>query len=65
MTKYPVKLRREEDQILVSCPDVPGVHTFGADEDAALTRAVEALETMLNGHHDGSRGDSAPLPGEA
>jgi antitoxin HicB len=33
----------------VSFPDVPGVHTFGADRDEALARAVDALETMFMG----------------
>jgi antitoxin HicB len=35
--------------VVVSFPDFPGVHTFGADNDEALARAVDALETMLIG----------------
>lgn len=49
MLRYPVKLDREGSRILVSFPDVPGVHTFGADREEALLRAVDALETMFMG----------------
>lgn len=49
MLRYPVRLEREGNKILVSLPDVPGAHTFGADRDEALARAVDALETMLMG----------------
>ncbi len=49
MLRYPVKLRREGSRILVSFPDVPGVHTYGTGRKQALPRAVDALETMLMG----------------
>ena len=49
MLRYPVKLEREGRRILVSFPDVPGVHTFGANREEALARAVDALETMFAG----------------
>lgn len=49
MLKYPVKLEREGRRTLVSFPDVPGVHTFGANREEALARAVDALETMFMG----------------
>ncbi|MGH8248126.1 MAG: type II toxin-antitoxin system HicB family antitoxin [Gammaproteobacteria bacterium] len=44
-----MKLKPEGTRVLVSFPDVPGVHTFGTDQDEALVRAVDALETMLMG----------------
>ena len=47
MLRYPVKLAPEDGKVLVSFPDFPDVHTFGDDEPEALTRAVDALETML------------------
>jgi len=47
--RYPVKLLREGKSVLVSFPDVPGAHTFGADREEALVRAVDALETMFMG----------------
>jgi len=47
--RYPVTLRRDGGTVNVSFPDVPGVHTFGDDEQEALARAVDALETMFMG----------------
>lgn len=49
MLRYPVKLEREGRRVLISFPDVPGVHTFGANREEALARAVDALETMFRG----------------
>jgi antitoxin HicB len=49
MLKYPVKYEREGRRILVSFPDVPGVHTFGSNQEQALARAENALETMFMG----------------
>ena len=49
MTKYAVDLTREGAHVLVSFPDFPNVHTYGSDEDEALTRAVDALETYFMG----------------
>jgi antitoxin HicB len=49
MMQYPVSLVREGSQTLVSFPDFPNVHTFGADEGEALAHAVDALETYLLG----------------
>ena len=50
MLTYPVKLERDEHgAIMVSFPDVPGAITFGEDEQEALARAVDALETMFMG----------------
>ena len=47
--RYPVTLTRERGRILVEFADFPNVHTFGDDEQEALERAVDALETMLMG----------------
>jgi antitoxin HicB len=44
---YPVVLEPDDGTILVTFPDVPGAITFGDDEEDALYRAVDALETML------------------
>lgn len=49
MLRYSVKLEKEGRRILVSFPNVPGVHTFGASREQALARAVDALETMIIG----------------
>jgi antitoxin HicB len=47
MMQYPVNLVREGSKTLVSFLDFPHVHTYGDDEEEALTRAVDALETYL------------------
>lgn len=52
MIRYPVNLTREGDSLLVSFPDFPDVHTFGEDEQDALVRARDAVETMINGMMD-------------
>ena len=45
MMQYRVNLSREGSKILVSFPNFPNVHTFGDDEEEALVRAVDALES--------------------
>lgn len=48
MYTYPVVLEPDDNgTVMVSFPDVPGAVSFGDDEDEALTRAVDALATML------------------
>ncbi len=45
---YPVTLTPDDNgTILVTFPDIPEAVTFGDDEDDALLRAVDALESML------------------
>jgi antitoxin HicB len=48
MLQYPVSCDVDSNgTILVSFPDIPEAHTYGADTDDALARAVDALETAL------------------
>jgi predicted RNase H-like HicB family nuclease len=47
MLQYPVTLVREGSKTLVSFSDFPNVHTYGDDEEEALTRGVDALEGYL------------------
>lgn len=47
MWNYPVKLTTEGDFVLVDFPDFPEAHTYGDDRDEALTRAVDALATII------------------
>jgi antitoxin HicB len=63
MLRYPVKLRGEGKRVLVSFPDVSGVHTFGAGREEALARAVDALETMFMGMM--ADWEDIPLPSAA
>ncbi len=51
MYTYPVVLEPDDnDTVMVTFPDVPGAVTFGDDEDEALMRAVDALETIFIAH---------------
>ena len=47
--RYRVTLEKENGLVNVYFPDVPGVQTFGDDEQEALARAVDALESMFMG----------------
>jgi antitoxin HicB len=61
MWDYPVTLERDSDgSILVSFPDVPEAHTFGADADEAMLRAVDALETALAAYVEDGKDLPAP-----
>jgi len=53
---YPVTLEKDTDgSLLVGFPDVPEAHTFGADQEEALLRAVDALETALEFYTDAGK----------
>ena len=58
MFDYPVTLTRDDGSVLVTFADVPEAVTFGADEDAALLQAIDALETGLSFYVDSRK----PLP---
>ena len=45
--RYRVTLEKENGLVNVYFPDVPGVQTFGDDEEEALARAVDAIESMF------------------
>ncbi len=62
MLKYPVKLEKDDDTVLVTSPDFPELTTFGMDRDEAIARAVDALEEAIAGRiHDGR---DVPLPSQ-
>jgi predicted RNase H-like HicB family nuclease len=44
---YPAIFTPEDDKILVSVPDLPGLHTFGDDLPDAIYMAQDALEMWL------------------
>lgn len=44
---FKVTLTPDEGTLLVTCPALPEVTTFGADEDDALAHAVDAIEEAL------------------
>jgi antitoxin HicB len=46
--EYPVVLTPDDNEtLLVTCPDLPEVTTFGEDEADALARAADAIEEAL------------------
>ena len=48
---YPVRLIRDDnDTFLVDFPDFPEAHTFGETLEKALTRAQDALATVVDGY---------------
>lgn len=58
---YPVELEAaDEGGFVVTFPDVPEAVTQGEDEDEALLRALDALETALEMYTDA--GEALPAP---
>jgi antitoxin HicB len=61
---YPVEFERDTNgTILVSFPDFPEAHTFGEDDDDALLRGRDALETVIQGYMADRRSIPSPSPG--
>ena len=57
--RYAIELLPDDNgTILVTCPDLPEVTSFGEDEADARMRAVEAVETALQGRMS----DRAEIP---
>ena len=64
MLRYAVNLRPDDnDTVLVTFPDFPEATTVGEDREDALLRAVDALETAIQGRI-GDR-EEVPLPDAA
>ena len=62
---YPVVLDPDDNgTLLVTFPDIPEAVTFGDDEEDALFRAVDALETMLAARMDDREGIPLPSPAD-
>jgi antitoxin HicB len=50
MLAYKIKLEPDDnDTLLVTCPDLPGVATFGETRDDAIRHAVDAIEEWIAG----------------
>jgi antitoxin HicB len=59
--RYAVNLTPDDNgTILVTVPDIPEAVTFGDDEDDALARAADAIETALIGAIDAR--EPIPMP---
>ena len=50
MLHYPVRVTTEGERILVDFPDFPEAHTFGDTREEALTRASDALLTVIDAY---------------
>ena len=61
MLAYPIKLTPDDNgTVLVTCPLLPMVVTFGDDEALARLHAADAIETALGSMIDD--GDEIPVP---
>ena len=48
MIAYKIVMERDTNgTLLVSCPDLPGVNTFGENREDAIRHAVDAIETWI------------------
>jgi antitoxin HicB len=48
MVAYKIRLEPDDNgTLLVTCPDLPAVTTFGDDRAGAIEHAVDAIETVL------------------
>jgi antitoxin HicB len=48
MIGYRVRLEEDDNEtLLVTCPDLPGVVTYGEDREDALAHAVDAIEEWI------------------
>jgi antitoxin HicB len=63
MLAYPIELTPDDnDTLLVTCPDLPEVTSFGEDEADALLRAVGAIEEALAARMSDREDIPAPSP---
>lgn len=61
MLRYPAQLAPDDNgTILVTFPDLPEAATFGEDREEALLRAVDAIETAIQGRITDR--EEVPLP---
>jgi antitoxin HicB len=66
MLRYPIKLEPDDNgTLLVTCPALPEVATFGEDEDDAKRHAVNAIEEALAARIADSRDIPAPKTARA
>ena len=58
---YPIVIKSDDNEtLLVTCPDLPEVTTFGEDEEDALRRAGDAIEEALAARM--ARRENIPTP---
>ena len=64
MLHYPVRLTTEGACVLVDFPDFPEAHTFGETREEALTRAPDALLTVIHAYMKDRQRLPQPSEGE-
>ena len=66
MSGYPIRLAPDDNEtLLVTCPALPEVTSFGETEADALAHALGAIEEALAARIDGGRAVPAPCAAEA
>lgn len=60
---YPVNLQPDEGTVLLTCPDIASVVTFGKDEVEALHHAIDAITVALDSLME--QGAAIPVPRSA
>jgi antitoxin HicB len=61
MITYKVRLEHDDNgTLLVTCPDLPPVTTFGEDRANALAHAVDAIEAIIASYL--AQGEDVPRP---
>ena len=64
MLTYPIRLEEDEGTVMATSPDFPELTTFGDDRDAALMRAVDALEEAIAARIHAGQDIPPPSKGE-
>jgi antitoxin HicB len=63
---YPILIEPDDNgTLLVTCPDLPEVTTFGEDQEDAMQRAVDAIEEALAARIAHQEDIPAPSPARA
>lgn len=62
MLDYPILIEKDEDSLLVTCPDLPEVTSYGDDVKDALVNGADAVEEALAGRLDAF--EDIPRPSE-
>ena len=61
---YSVRMEPDDGTVLVTCPDIPSVVTYGDDEPAALYHAIDAITVALDSLMEQGAEIPAPSPAE-
>lgn len=62
MLSYPARIARDEDQFLVTFPDIPEAITQGRTREEAIEMAADALATAMDFYFEDRRAVPGPSP---